>query len=188
MTKAKLIELVRKAVGSPDGLVDRTIALHIENAFIQVSREIFGKNLHKLDRYAKPYTVSITKDPDTGQYYSILPVPVMQTIDVGDGVRRIRKLKGPDSVEFVPLRGIDPALLSNLEVGQIDSSIGYIIKKDRVEYYNHLNDITQVRMDLVTTFSNYDDDDDFPLPMGASDQIIALAVASYNGKLEMSNG
>lgn len=179
MTKEQIIELTKEGVNLPVGIKNRTIGFHIENSFIQLSKDIFGKNLHQLDLYTKSFpsrTVNYIEDENL--YWVAFPAPIMQTLDWFDGIRRIKKMKGSD-VDFEPLFGIQDSLINELEAGKVYDKIMYVVRNGRIEFINFNNDIETVKIEMIPTFSFYDDEDDFPLPQGIAQNIIALARASY---------
>jgi len=177
MRKAEIIELVKQKLGWKWG--DRTIQLHVENAWNQFVGQLFVNDSHQLDFYTKTYTVDI--ETDETRKYSLLPVKTIQYKDAAGGVRRIHTLCD-EEVFFVPMRGIDFQLFSSLDAGIVASDVvGYQTKTGRVDYLGLPYGVTSVRMDIVPSFSEYDDDDDIPFPDGVAASIYGLVLQMVQG-------
>jgi hypothetical protein len=176
MNKAQIVELVKQRVGWKWG--DRTIALHIENAWNQVVGQLFLNDSHQLDLYCKTYEVDVVT---ATRKYSLLPVKTIQYKDAGGGVRRIHT-QCDEQLVFVPMRGIDFQIFSSLDAGIVATDIvGYMTKHDRVEYFDISDDITTVRMEIVPAFSEYEDTDDLPFPDGVAANIYGLVLQMVQG-------
>jgi len=187
MRKDKFIDLVRNRLGasSVDRLKKadpRTVELAIAAVMNTVFYEAFRKDTSNLDTYTKTYeNVAVSQDPDTEIYYSTLPANVVQFPIVGDGVVGINEMKGED-VMFVPLPSSDFEMMYGLEVDLIDDVIKYTRKGNIVEYVNFDSTITAVRMDLVVDFTEWDDDEDVPIPSGQDINIMNKVVEYLLGK------
>ena len=179
MTKSQLIELVKQKLGWKFG--DRTISLHIENAWNQVVGQLFINDSHQLDFYTKTYTDVAVVD-EVPRKYSLLPVRTIQYKDAGNGVRRIHT-DCDEQLVFVPMRGMDIQIFSELDAGRVaDDITGYLVKTDRVEYFGIIDDITTVRMDIVPAFSAWSDSDDIPMPEGVAESIYGLVLKATAGE------
>jgi len=183
MTKAQIIELVKQKLGWKWG--DRTLALHIENAWNQFIGQLFKNDSHQLDLYCKTYDVAVTVG--SPRSYSLLPVKTIQYVDAGGGVRRIHT-QCDEEMFFVPMRGIDFQIFSSLDAGLVASDIvGYMTKSDRVEYFDIPDEITSVRMEIVPAFSEYADTDDIPIPEGVAANIYGLVLQMVQGNTPTDN-
>jgi hypothetical protein len=177
MTKGQFTELIKQRLGWKWG--DRTIALHIENAWNQVVGQLFLNDSHQLDLYTKTYTVDVLSG--TPRKYSLLPVKSIQYKDAANGVRRIHTLCD-EQVHFVPMRGIDFQIFSSLDAGIVNTDVvGYLSKTDRVEYFDIIDDISQVRMDIVPAFSAWGETDDIMIPQGVAESIYGLVLQAVQG-------
>ena len=175
MVKEQLIHLCLDILGLRFG--DRTLALHIENAWNTVVGQTFRKDCQQFDFYSKPYEVDVVHG---NRPYSILPESIIQTIDHANGVRRITPLDS-NKFDFVPIPSIALLAFDAVDLGDVTDSIGYYVKHDKVEYWNMPSYIKKVRMELVIPFSKWDDLDDIPLPDGTAEQIVQMACLSYRG-------
>ncbi len=177
MTKGEFIELIKGRIGWKFG--DRTIAFHIENAWNQVVGQLFLNDSHQLDLYTKSYEVDV--DYSDPRYYALLPVKTIQYKDAGGGVRQIHTLCD-EEVFFVPMRSIDFQLYSSLDAGIVGGDVvGYLTKADRVEFFGLSDSVTKVSMDIVPSFPEWGDDDDFPMPSGMAENIYGLVVQAVQG-------
>ena len=189
MQKDKIIELVRQSVFGGSATSDRLhqadprrIELDITAAFNTVFFQIFKKEPSNLDRYSKQYkNVDVSYDSTTALYYSTLPAPIIQFPVTGDGIRRINTMQGVD-ITFVPVNQQDTELMYGLEFDEIDDVIGYYLNGSTVYYYNHDDTITSVKMDLVVPFTEWDMNEDVPVPSGKDLEIINIVREMYNLK------
>lgn len=176
MRKDQWIELVQKRAGVDFQL--RTIALHIENAINTVLGQLFARDPQQWDMFSKSYTADVV--PGT-RPYALLPESIIQTPDLAKGVRRIYA-NGSDDLVFVPIPASGHQLFHEVGLDQIDDSVGYEVKADRVRFFNMRYPITSVTMDLVIPFSKWSDSDDFPIPSSTANIITDMAVATVMGK------
>lgn len=177
MNKNQFIELIKGRLGWKFG--DRTIALHIDNAWNQVVGQLFLNDSHQLDFYCKTYTVTV--EYSEPRPYALLPVNTIQYKDAGGGVRQINTICD-EGVYFVPMRGIDFQLFSGLDAGIVNTDVvGYLPKTDRVEFFDMPDTITQVRMEVVPAFSALSDSDDIPIPSGIAENIYGLVLQAIQG-------
>lgn len=179
MQKQQFIELIKKRLGNTGifraGVIEQTIGVVWQGEI----KDIFIYNMGSLDSYCKTYKdVVVSKDDNA--HYSILPEHIIQTIDSSEGVRRINKMKG-QGVEFAPMTGMQVDIFENLEAGKIADVIGYVVKADRIEYFNMPDDIEFVKMDLVIPFDKWEMEDEIRLPMGVSEIIVEKVIAYLKG-------
>ena len=155
---------------------DRTIALHIEQAINTVLGQVFNKDPNQWDLFSKSYEADVV---GTTNPYSLLPEAIIQTPDLAKGVRRIYAgslTESSTQFVFVPIPAFGHQLFSEVGLDNIDDSIGYEVRHDRVKYFNMQYPITKVTMDLVIPFSKWSDSDDFPIPSGTAGMITDMAV------------
>ena len=178
MKKSQIVELAKKRAGWR--WETRTASLHVDLAWVNITGQLFSGDLSNLDLYAKVYTVDVVST--SPRPYSVLPVAILQTIDPANGVRHGYPLE-EDGTFYVPIRGIDFNLLPDSDASKVDKACGYYVKTDKVEFYHIGEDVKQLRMEIVPQFSDYDDDDDIPIPSGYAEQFFALIVQSMGGDL-----
>ena len=177
MQKAQFVEIIKSRLGWKWG--DRSIALHIDVAWNQVVGQLFASDSHQLDLYTKTYTVDVTNG--SPRKYALLPVGTIQYKDAAGGVRRVHT-QCDEEVHFVPMRGIDFQIFKSLDAGLVATDIiGYLPKTDRIEFFEISDDITNVRMEVVPTFSEFDDTDDIPIPDGMAENIYGLVLQAVQG-------
>lgn len=183
MLKKEIIDLVKDAAGMRFG--DRTVMHHVGLAFEQVIGQLFKQNPNQLDFFTKDYTVPVVHV--SPRPYSLLPERIIQFSDTSAGVRRIL-YTDDDNIDFVPVPAYYFQLEDNLDVGCVDTSVGYYVRINKVEYSNSMpRVIKDVRMELVIPFSQYADNDDLPLPAGASENILAMALSTLRKETPETN-
>jgi hypothetical protein len=183
MLKKELIDLVKDAAGLKYS--DRTVMHHIGIAFEQVIGQIFRQNPGQLDFFTKDYTVPVVHVPP--RPYSTLPERIIQFSDTSAGVRRILYLDN-DDIDFVPVPAYYFQLEDNLDVGSMDSSVGYYVRSSKIEYSKSMPlAVKEVRMELVIPFSQYSDNEDFPFPAGAGENVIAMALSTLKSEVPETN-
>lgn len=160
----------------------RTVATHLENAINTAIGQVI-QDPNQLDFFAKQYDAVIVpgKRP-----YAMFPVPVIQFKDIAKGVRRIYA-KDSNALVFVPIPGFGHQLFSQVGLDQIDDSIGYEVKTDRVMLFNLRYPIENIVMELVKPFSHWSDDEEYPIPAGTANFITQMAVDSLTGKDSYDN-
>jgi hypothetical protein len=181
MVKKQLIELVSRHIKGNDSSVDRKyqadkriIELDIAAAFNTIIYTIFKKEPSNLGRYTKKYkNVAIVQDPDTLKYYAILPATVIQFPTPTDGIWKINEMQGRD-ISFVAMDKRKNEMFYESEFQSIDNVIEFSLSSNIVDFENHDPDITEVLMDLVVTFTEWDDDEDVPLPAGQDLNIVNI--------------
>ena len=170
MRKDQFIESVQANAGLR--YRDRTIALHIENAINTALGQIFNKDPNQWDMFSKPFEADVVSGI---RPYALLPERIIQTPDLAKGVRRIYAM-GSDELVFVPIPSFGHQLFAEVGLDQVDDSVGYEVKSDRVRFFNLRFPIKTVLMDLVIPFSRWGVSDDFPIPSGTANMITDMAV------------
>jgi len=189
MRKDKYIELIRTNIFGGIATVDRLqtadprmIELDIAAALNTLFFQTFKKDSSNLDRYSKPYlNVPVLYETSTQTYYSILPAKVIQYPICGDGIWNINTMLGKD-VTFNPIQMGNKEFLFESEWKDIDDVIGYSLSGSRVDYFNFDPIITAVKMDLVVDFTEWNMDEDVPIPSGQDMEVINIIRQMYNLK------
>jgi hypothetical protein len=181
MRKSQWIDIIKDATKTK--FSDRTIAIHIEMAQNTVLGQIFRADPAQVDFFAKPYPAAVVHGD---RPYALLPKRIIQNVDFANGVRRIYPV-GDNSLTFVPMPAFGHALFSEVGLDQVDDSCGYEVKTDRVMFWNLRYPVENVIMELVIPFSDWDDEDDFPIPIGTADQITQLAISTFKGQQAETN-
>jgi len=153
---------------------DRVVDSFITMATNTIMGQLFRRDHSNYDLYAKTFDTTIEKD-ESDIYYSIYPAPIVQTIEVRNGVRRINTSKNT-GLEFAPVRGDEISLIEGLDVTMLSDIIPYVPERDRVRYMGNLSqhEGKTVRMDLVVPFSEYEDNDEYYIPGGSDLEVIEV--------------
>lgn len=179
MTKIEIIDYVRGIV-DPSGVNPRfhprIVEAAIEKIYNQVARNIPEELLDSYDFYCREYTnQAVTRDNTTNRFYTMLPAPVIPLSIVSESVRHINSNQGFD-LDFVPTREIDWELYSGLFSDDIDTTIRYIVRYNRIWYDKRMTQGVAnggVRLVLAVTFGAFDDEEDVALPGGDYDMMNA---------------
>jgi len=176
MLKTKLIFLVKDKIGTQTG--DRTIALELENAINQVLGQLFARDLSQWNAYAKPFIADIVRTDV--RPFALHPVRVIQTPEVNNGIVAIYSEKEDDrKYESMPMNGL--MTYEKLGLGNLTDTVGFVVYAEKVEFWNLPPSVEKVREFIVRPFSEWDDNEDFPLPAGAAETVIQMAIDSIKG-------
>jgi hypothetical protein len=203
MTKAQLIELVKRNLQGGDGTPElrgryhqREIELYISMAFDsllnnrlnerQEYREELGLNNWKYDGLTKTYVVPILEDTVRDRRYSELPAHILSVVNNG-GIRMICPVK-EEQTQFFPRALTDTFLMDGLDVGQLTGMIYFNLERKNV-YYSGDMDCTweNVLMKLAIKFEEFEDDDDIDIPDGKDLEIFQTVVQLMNAKRPLDN-
>jgi hypothetical protein len=175
MIKGKLIEFIRReALQNGVGVNDdmrrvtlRQVEIAIDNLYGDVLFLLLKKS-SDLDFFAKSYdNVAIQKNATSKQYYSDLPVNIVQLPDN----LAVRLIKGNGTNrKFYPTDNESVDIYSDTDIStHYDKPLYIIDGLSRVRYINFdyasLN-IRSVSMKLIPTFMSYTWDEEVPLPSG----------------------
>ena len=174
MIKEKIVQLVADAVGEQFSL--RTVALHIENAYLTIVGQVFVQNPNQLDFYAKPFEATVTRNKS--KTFAIIPVQIIQSPDNAKGVRSVTDLEGTTRFYAVPIY----ALRSNCDAAKLYGYTWYGVRANSVEFLNLPKEVDKVIMECVVPFSAWEDAEDLPIPSAVADNIIALAIQTLKGE------
>lgn len=183
MTKRELIDLTIVNLGKRGDHHPRQIELNMAGAYIQILFAAYSKVPSFLDRISKTYLCDVSRDEDSGIYYTDLPVEPIRFTDIGEGIRRVWKVKQKsdgglaegDEILFIPISPNDTQIISSLQAGVITSEIGYYQRDTRLYFYKMKSEIEQVNVDVVRRFEDISDDEQVLLPAGG-DQMFAGVV------------
>jgi hypothetical protein len=180
MLVGAILQLVKD--GSGNQFRERTIALHAEMVWETYIGQLFGQNPEQLNFYTKSFVVPVVpKDDENSIAYSILPKRIVQVRDAKKGVREITYTKNP-GLKFVPVTLLQRKIYPEMEVGAVDDTVGYEVMTNKVLYDNIDPAIKEVQMRLCLPFSQWDINDDLPLPEGIAALIIQETISSMKGE------
>lgn len=189
MIKGQLIEIIRKRLSggstTADGMhkVDqRVIEVYVNGLFSTYLNALAANKKSKLDSYIKPYmNVAVTLDTATDSYYSLFPAAPARLSKTGDAIRDISTEQGT-GIGFCPMEDDFNDMLVYTEAYDLDDVISYTVT-DRIDYQGTgIESITEVRVKMIPQFSEYDDDDEVPIPVGFEQQIIDTTVRYFQNQ------
>ena len=135
-------------------------------------------------QYAKTYdSNTIEQDATTDIYYTSLPAKVLSFPDSQSGIRKISTLKG-EGVDFVSEYSDNMELMEGLECDTASNVISYTLRNNRIEFKNMTNTIaaSNIRIEIIIPFEEYDYEDDVLLPSGLQTQLIQVTTEYLIGK------
>lgn len=203
MTKEELIEVIRANPKLEGGLTGQMAERYISLAFSQVIYEALKSDFGpkpvwtravqsvygNMDMFRKTYkNVTVELDSDMCTYYALYPVSIIDLPEKASGVR-VYTIKGK-SMDFVPVEEDAAVVFKELEVGKIDTTMGYIIRADRIEFVNFNPKIKKVTMKLIVALEDYDMDDEIHIPAGKDSDFVTLMVGfllQQDWKKDLSN-
>lgn len=180
MKKSEHIDYIRNIV-DPSGINPRfhykQVEAAIEKIYNQMARAIPEELLDSYDFFCKEYTnQEVKKDTVTNRYYTVLPAPIIPLSIISEAVRHINSNQGT-SLDFVPMRETDWELYDGLFSEDLDTSIGYIVRYNRIWYDKRMTSTMAnagVRLVLAVTFSAFDDEENVAMPGGDYDIVNAV--------------
>ena len=203
MTKGELIALIQSQVAAGETTATIYKKMHynevsklISLVFDTLIWQAYEKYSEKRDpsvfdnyilSYPNPYTnenpVPVLKEPKTGRYYSILPVPPLP-MPKNMAIRHI----GPTADEgtgFQYRNVSSTRIFSGLEIDSISDVIEYSVEGMTVYYHRFDDNIREVSMKLLPHFSDIDDDQQIFLPMGTSTILFQAVTDALTGRMQI---
>lgn len=181
MTKKDLIDYFKALLPRIDKTGkyhSKVIAHAIERAVNNVLCDLYMKSPELIDPYMKEYLGSdydeytgiyllTLEDSDTGLWYADLPVSYVPIPVVGSGVREVALLDD-DELTFVPSRYDDIMRSQDFDMNYLTSMVSYATVGSKLIFSTLPDgyDGEELRVRLITSFTDYDDDDDFIIPYG----------------------
>lgn len=149
----------------------------IEQAYNQYIQTIPPYLYDEYEFLVKEYTSqTVTLDSTRNLYYTTLPASIVPMNPPSEAVRHINTNAGTD-LDFCPCDETTWELMDGLFEYDIDTTISYITRNDKIWYQNMTPDIASVgvRLVLAIRFSEFSDTDEVNLPGGSVD-ILQTAV------------
>ena len=171
-------------------LVEQNMA----RAWNQILHDAFRKDLTFLDFYAKTYkSQTVSQEATTKQYYTTLPVAIVQLPDKSEGVRSVEPADqsyatpSGTGVDFIPMSDTMMKLKTNTDVGLSESSvIGYAVRYDQILFDANMTAAlaaAKVHLKLVVPFDVYGATEEIPIPSGKDEQLYMLTMQFLFGTI-----
>lgn len=177
----KKIELIESLADKYKAVDPQIIAFHIGRAYNEILYATYRKNMNNIDIHVKTYDdVEVSYNEDKDQYYSELPVSVMQLPIAGDGVLSVHSKKS-HSIEFYPKSKNQDMLHKGMEVDSVLGPIGYWLNGgSKIEYSDKIKiyKTKEVSMRLLPEFSSLEMTDEVHIPTG-KDNLFFQTVDSF---------
>ena len=182
MTKAQIIEAINRRFQNK--WHPNIISFYVSQAIEKFIYPQLKKDPSNYDMFTKEFENQEVKfNEGKKSYYVDLPVPIIQLIKTGDGVREIHTPTGK-GILFTPVSAAQANILSTLEVFKIQDRIRYIVRRDKIEFFanNQIENIGKVTLSLAIPFSSYDEDDEITLPSGQGFDLIEMVFRTMQNK------
>lgn len=177
MTKKELVYLLLTRANGEDVSPDRVGKYHkkeveryLDMAYSDVIRQAYQnafryRDYGQLDSLTKAYyNVAVEYDPNRCEYYSDLPVSVVQ-LPNNAGIRLISPQCDQTSTIKYSING-SSSFMNKLEVRRVNRSKRYYVEGERVYYINADNKMVDVLMKVIPDFKEFEDDDEVPIIAG----------------------
>jgi len=186
MTKAEIISFVRNNLRK----IDQTAKYHrvvvekaITLAFVQGYGDVFERDPRLLDNFTVTYGISpaVTTSLDSTMniYKATLPVQFVPFKDKASGVRNVFT-QAKSTTKFYPMSKYELDIADNTMFGEIDDRIGYCVHGTQLLFYR-MTGVTNVRIDVVQQFDEYDDDDEVMIPFAKDMQLVTAVIELLRG-------
>lgn len=177
MTKAQYIDFIRNIV-DPSGRNPRFLPKQIEYAidmvYSQYTMSLNPDQYENVDFLTKEYvTQTVLEDPTTGHFYTDLPAPVVPMRIPSEAVRYISSNEGV-SLDYCPMTELTWQLRDGLFSHDIDTTIGYVVRYNKVFYDDNMTDAIAedgVRMVIAVPFSSFEYEEHVNLTIGGIDLV-----------------
>jgi len=156
------------------------IAAVVERALSTILAFSFRNDISNYDLYCKAFP-DIPIEQDTyGQYYSTVPVRIIQLPDCAESVRRITATQDPLTIEFIPVPKDSWSEFALSDISKVSKLCPYTITNNRVEYMRK-PPVPAVTMDIVRAFMDLDDSDEVSIPAGHEQEFEQLVATMLTG-------
>ena len=181
MTKENYIDEIISILGRIDNtrrLHPKVIEAHITGAVNDVLSRIYEANPSDVSVYTKTYEnvalgddkVYLTDDyTSTGNAIHLIQLP-----RVGGGVMSVRPSDDTD-VLFFPMRLQDVVAYERMHSTNYNTDIGFVVRGNELQIIGDTT-ITEVDVDLVRSFEEYDYDEEFYIPFERKEDVINLVL------------
>ena len=181
MTKENYIDEIISILGRIDNtrrLHPKVIEAHITGAVNSVLSMIYEANPSDVSVYTKTYeNVALSDDKvyltddytSTGNAIHLIHLP-----RVGGGVMSVRPSDDTD-VLFFPMRLQDVVAYERMHSTNYNTDIGFVVRGNELQIIGDTT-ITEVDVDLVRSFEEYDYDEEFYMPFERKEDVINLVL------------
>jgi len=152
----------------------------VERALTTILAFVFRNDTANWDLYAKSFP-SIAVELDAyGNYYSTVPVRIIQLPGSQESVLRITATEDPLTIIFVPVPKDSWSSFALLDVDKVSKYIPFSVTNNRVEYAKK-PPVTVVTMDVVRAFMDYADDEEVSIPAGHEQEFEQMVQTMLTG-------
>jgi hypothetical protein len=182
MEKRQFIELTSRFLSGNTAPADvrrryhpQIVEKYIEMAYDELIAGVYAAdpdpNKATLDSYLKSYSdVAITEDTTRSEYYSLIPTSKLVQLPDNSAIRLISPM-GEQGTPYIYRKNNSKRIFTDLEVNSYLNRTKFYVEGGRVWYNAIYGTETTVFMKLIVPFSEFDDNEQVPLPLGKDSPI-----------------
>jgi len=180
MTKAEFISLIKKRLPETSEVHSKTVELSISTLFSDIIFSKFKRG--EIDQFAKPYPDIEVKTDAKGKFYCDLPVKIIASPSGFGSVRRIYPSE-EEGILFLMIHPVKVRLIKHDEVYKVLGAIPYYLKGGNKVMFpvKNMKGISQVDMNIIPLFSEYEMDEEVVMPGGSEWTIVKEIAALFAG-------
>jgi hypothetical protein len=175
MTKKQFIDYIKALLPRIDKTGkyhSQVVAYTVERAVNNILCDLYLRSPQLIDPYIKSYTgIEFSENEYTGLWEADLPASYVPLPVVGSGVREVASLTDL-SLTFVPVTYEDLMRTIDLDVIYVSSMVNYAVVDDKLIFAQEPSEYSEMRVRMLTSFTDYDDTDQFIVPYGQDMAII----------------
>lgn len=187
MKKQALIELVRNELTGGSPQAENMQKFHVADiemkcslAYDRIMLEVYQaskikKDFSVFDSVSKPYIYDVEKDETRDEYYIDIPVSFVSI----PNYIAIRQMSNPknrkDTYSYMPQNMI--VNVTNSSVNKVSDHIHYYLESQRAYFFRLPEGVKQVMVQIVQSFTEYEDTDEIPVPNSMNGTIFDLVMS-----------
>jgi len=179
MIKEELIDQVKEFLQRNDETQKYhpyDVELAIEKALSQLAYSTYAQKISNYDILTKEFpSEAVLTDATTLKKYVLLPAKMMQIPGSMTALRGVYTEQSED-IEFFPMTISDAKYHSFLEVSKVYSGVSYVLRNDRIDFYDLPDEIVTVRLYIIIPFSEYLDTDNINIPNGQEQSLYSAVL------------
>lgn len=179
MTKKEFINVILTRINGGSFGIDvfkkvhpKILSTYIELALNDAMFNIFKMKPNNYDSYSTWFTDVEVEPYIMGIYRSNYPTPLLQNVSKANSIRRIVPTEDWESVIFLPSTPTEAAQIQRLGTATRNGVVSYVTQIDYITYYNMNKNIVKVNILAFKPVSEYNMEDELPLPAGASSYVL----------------
>jgi len=156
------------------------LAAVIERALMAILTYAFRGDTANWDLYTKSFPDIDVEIDSNGNYFSTVPVRIIQLPDSAESIRRITATGDQKTIIFISVPKDSWSDFELLDVSKVSKYIPYSITNNRIEYAKK-PPVLKVTADIVRAFMDLDDSDEVSIPAGHEQEFEQLVTSMISG-------